>query len=71
MAEMKLDNEKVRSEKLYSVGYSQDFNSFILSFIPNAAISKATHPITPTMAIIALKLFLFASLQFQRKLKLK
>ena len=51
--------------------YSHDFNSFKLSFIPNAAIRSATQPITPTIAMNALNLFLLASLQFQRMLKLK
>ena len=51
--------------------YSHVFNSPIQSFIPNAAINNPTQPITPTIVINALKLFLLASLQFQRMLKLK
>ena len=50
--------------------YSQDFNSFILSFIPNAAINRATQPITPTIVMNALNLLTLASLQFHLKLKL-
>ena len=51
--------------------YSHDFNSFKLSFIPNAAINNATHPITPTIAMNALNLFDLASLKFHLKLKLR
>ena len=51
--------------------YSHDSNSFKLSFIPNAAINKATQPITPTIAMNALNLLDFASLMFHLKLKLK
>ena len=51
--------------------YSHDFNSFKLSFIPNAAINSATQPMTPTIVISALNLLLFASLMFQRILKFR
>ena len=51
--------------------YSHDFNSFKLSFIPNAAINNATQPITPTIAMNALNLLALASLRFHLKLKLR
>ena len=30
---MKLVNEKVRSEKLYSVGFSKEFDSYVMSIV--------------------------------------